>query len=79
MYTGVLFNYWDLLDDLQAPQLSDDRAPRGYHIPTTQEALLLCLELAQEFSDGNPFTVYLSFRRTVFESNKSGDVSKWYF
>lgn len=50
---------------------------QSYHAPSTQEAIMLCLELAQEFSDGNPFIVYLSYRRTVLESLVSGDASKF--
>jgi hypothetical protein len=45
------------------------------YAPSVQEFISLCLELAQEFSDGNLFTVYLEFKRTILESLISGDAS----
>ncbi|KAK9414545.1 hypothetical protein SUNI508_11118 [Seiridium unicorne] len=78
---GLMFNYWDLLDKLNEIQYPAGHVPLSYYAPTTQESIMLCLEMAQEYSDGNPFTVHLSLRRAVLESLISGDASRqtWKF
>ncbi|KAM0809602.1 hypothetical protein AB5N19_09946 [Seiridium cardinale] len=73
---GLMFNYWDLLDKLNEIQYPAGHIPLSYYAPTTQESIMLCLEMAQEYSDGNPFTVHLSLRRAVLESLISGDASR---
>ncbi|KAK6062539.1 hypothetical protein SCUP515_13265 [Seiridium cupressi] len=78
---GLMFNYWDLLDKLNEIRYPAGHVPLSYYAPTTQESIMLCLEMAQEYSDGNPFTVHLSLRRAVLESLISGDASRqtWKF
>ncbi|KAI0123391.1 hypothetical protein BJ170DRAFT_587235, partial [Xylariales sp. AK1849] len=71
---GLLFNYWDL--GQSRLQRNDPRPREIYPTRTTQECLILCVELGQEFSDGNLFLVYLKYRRTTLESCISGDASR---
>lgn len=73
---GLLFNGWDLVDDVHKIKMQGASAYVKQYAPSVQEFISLCLELAQEFSDGNLFTVYLEFKRTILESLISGDASR---
>ncbi|KAH8664248.1 hypothetical protein BX600DRAFT_296113 [Xylariales sp. PMI_506] len=66
---GLLFHHWDTG---QVPESQKYPRPRE----VTQECLILCVELSQEFSDGNIFLVYLKSRLATHESMISGDASR---
>ncbi|ETS73302.1 hypothetical protein PFICI_14907 [Pestalotiopsis fici W106-1] len=73
---GVLFHGWDLVDDAHKIKMQGASVYIKQSAPSVQEFISLCLELCQEFSDGNFFTVYLDFKRTLLESLISGDASR---
>lgn len=73
---GLIFYCWDIVDESQKRTLMGTMPSSfKFHASPVQEFITLCLELSQEFSDGNLFTVYLEFKRTVLESLISGDAS----
>ncbi|RYP55434.1 hypothetical protein DL769_010176 [Monosporascus sp. CRB-8-3] len=74
---GILFCFWDLST---GPRFSSqawvrDRLGRKHWDPVTQECLLLCLDLCEEFSNGNSVMLHLTWRRTINESMFTGDAS----
>lgn len=74
---GLIFYCWDIVDESQKRTLMGTMPSSfKFHASPVQEFITLCLELSQEFSDGNLFTVYLEFKRTVLESLISGDASR---
>ncbi|RYO96268.1 hypothetical protein DL766_002326 [Monosporascus sp. MC13-8B] len=74
---GVLFVFWDLsMGRTSSSQaLVKDRLGRKGWGPVVHESLLLCLDLCEEFSNGNSVMLHLSWRRTVNESMFTGDAS----
>jgi hypothetical protein len=72
---GIMCLYWDLWSRPHDPAVIDGPPPDNL-LARTLATVVSCVDLCQEFSDGNVFQIFLSHKRTIFESLISGDASQ---
>ncbi|RYP62340.1 hypothetical protein DL771_009779 [Monosporascus sp. 5C6A] len=74
---GILFSFWDLSTGprFSSQALVKDRLDRKGWDLVMRECLLLCLDLCEEFSNGNSVMLHLTWRCAINESKFTGDAS----
>jgi hypothetical protein len=75
---GLLFNFWSLQADPACVEhsMSQVRPLAEYYFPVAHECLIRCIDLSQEFSQGNVFLLFLHYRQTNLESLVSGEAGE---